>query len=453
MISIFRMSLIFVSFLTCSNALLLLNSSVSSSANNSTKPVLLNNTSNHVENEQNNNVTDYCLSKKTMLERSECIQVLLEAYFGMHIAVSCPSLSLTFSVEECWGCPWNKITPDMVLNDTRSLPLPSSSFSTAKSSCNLANHVSSASYTGFGSLLEVCVNGAALVAIFTLTLTLLGASLKRTSIFGITIPESLYLGLLWVCYGLYIIFSGKAVLYQIKCDNINSSFDTWTSNYCVVITVYAVSLFRCFHLSTHATCNCCESSWVSFIASTFRNRKQRSRKSHLFATCFTLLPVLLIIDFLVEIFKYIEIGEYRSICYLGLSDDYTGYIQLSKIVLDTVCVVIYATKRSKIHWLRVMRYIALLTIFILNITVFGIMFTNHYNPAASTMLIPGLLDAYLAYHFVGCIHVFIVASLGLFEPLRIRLEKTRNCISGKNNGEEYPDQERDGRNSDTYPDL
>ena len=451
MTSILLLHLLFVLFLTCCNSLPLSNSSFLFLPNNSTKSLLVNNdTRDHVENEQNTNVTDYCLGKNTMLERSECIQVLLEAYFGTHIAWTCPSLSLKFSAARCRGCPWNNLDPDMVRRENLSLPLPRSSFGVVERSCNFANLVSLNFQRGHP--LEGYFTAGALIVISTIVITLLGASLsKRISFFGFTIPEAVYLGVLWLFYSGYLVLWIKILEYEIKCDNINSYYSTLVSSYFFGITTHAVSLLRCFRLTPRATCSCFESSWATFIADTFRNRKIRSRWTFALAIFCTLLPVLLLVDFIVEVFGGISTGKQSgdSICSaglpdifvfmwsiemssIGLSDLFKNSIQISKHVLQAACVIVYATRRSQNNCFRISRYVTLGIIFVLNFSIFVIMFTNLYRSREYLSLLPNVLDRHRATNFVEVFHTAIVTFFGLFEPVRIKHEKHRCGIYQSN---------------------
>ena len=57
------------------------------------------------------------------------------------------------------------------------------------------------------------------------------------------------------------------------------------------------------------------------------------------------------------------------------------------------------------------------------------MFPDRYFPGDNTILLRTVVDRHtrIAYNFVDVIHIYIVALLSPREPIRIRLEKTRNC--------------------------
>ncbi len=74
---------------------------------------------------------DKCLKFKTVKERSECLLILLEMYYGSGITVTCPQLHVVLAVYNCTGCPWDK-TPS-ALREKYPLPLPPSFFHEAES--------------------------------------------------------------------------------------------------------------------------------------------------------------------------------------------------------------------------------------------------------------------------------------------------------------------------------
>ncbi len=60
------------------------------------------------------NGLDPCLKKGPLLARQDCLQQVLEAYYGPDFSYTCHGLSLKLAYLNCEGCPWDRINPDIL---------------------------------------------------------------------------------------------------------------------------------------------------------------------------------------------------------------------------------------------------------------------------------------------------------------------------------------------------
>ena len=152
---------------------------------------------------------DICLNGRTFKNKTECLQALLENYYGEYFNIYCPSLPLTLVQCGCKGCTWDrvdasKVDPTVTIKRNRS-----ELFHEASKSCSIANHVKGYiddySYIrkivfGFGTL-------GTLLLFFVTTYYSVPSSPEVVSgnvatKFGVTMPEPVFLLTLWILYHL-----------------------------------------------------------------------------------------------------------------------------------------------------------------------------------------------------------------------------------------------------------
>ncbi len=94
---------------------------------------------------------DPCLQLSTRTARQECLQHLLETYYGDMFTDTCPGLSHILARVECKECPWDRIDPDVLANMSRvEFPLQPKSkfFHDAGQGCRIAEPCSGIQKSG-----------------------------------------------------------------------------------------------------------------------------------------------------------------------------------------------------------------------------------------------------------------------------------------------------------------
>ncbi len=166
---------------------------------------------------------DECLAFRTVKERSECLQILLEMYYGSEITISCPQLPLVLADFNCTGCPWDKTPSSLRKNYT--FPLPRSFFHEVESSCRLADHV--AVHSSLDYVFSYVYKAGILLSLLVLVLSAFGISpgssdgiMPPVKVLDWNIPEYVYLGVLWCLYNIYNILSVRAMDYYVFCESL-----------------------------------------------------------------------------------------------------------------------------------------------------------------------------------------------------------------------------------------
>lgn len=82
-----------------------------------TKPILAQQSNRTSELLLSGNRTDACLEFATVKKIMDCLQRLLECYYGEGFNKYCPDFSETLIAKEviCTGCPWDRVDPEKVI--------------------------------------------------------------------------------------------------------------------------------------------------------------------------------------------------------------------------------------------------------------------------------------------------------------------------------------------------
>lgn len=203
---------------------------------------------------------DSCLQEVTFHGRADCIQPVLETYYGKTFSISCPGFSLTLVQYGCRECPWDRINPEKLPEIGKfKLPLRPKKlfFKSVAKTCNIAKHVEQ--YGTRFPLGYVPMLGIIVSVLFSIISTL-GAfatfgreNSTLVSVFGLGLPEYMYLGFLWLVF---------------LCHSILASIMT--------ITGIARLCFRIL-LCTRSSCSRTERHWEYRYpdACNYRNKKCR----------------------------------------------------------------------------------------------------------------------------------------------------------------------------------
>ena len=84
---------------------------------------------------------DVCLQVSTLKGKAECLQALLENYYGEYFTVGCPSLPLILAERKCKGCAWDRVNASMGSPMIAAELKRSELLHAASASCSIANHV------------------------------------------------------------------------------------------------------------------------------------------------------------------------------------------------------------------------------------------------------------------------------------------------------------------------
>ena len=147
---------------------------------------------------------DVCLDEPTIKGKGECLQALLENYYGEYFTVGCPSFALALARLKCEGCPWDRVNASMVNPVVVAELNRSELFHPASASCSIANHVEQYNeyffirmhvfgYGILGSLVLFLIS-----AYYSVTSSRDIVTRNSATIFGFGIPEPAFLVTLWV---------------------------------------------------------------------------------------------------------------------------------------------------------------------------------------------------------------------------------------------------------------
>ncbi len=362
---------------------------------------------------------DICLDQHTLQGKGECLQALLENYYGTFFTIDCPFLPLILADTKCKGCPWDRVNASMINPVIASELDHSELFHPASRSCSIANHVEKYTYYSY---VWRSVFGYGILGMWILSLVSAYYSVSSSSvielandanIFGFQMPEPLFLLALWLLY------HGGSFLLSVSADYIE--FCTGVADYMLQesarLLFYAIfvmiSLKRC--RAVRFVSNDEEiQSWGRYF-----DRKRRRRLLWNF-----LLGPSVIVFFFGELLAQRSAAEKlfydKSICYAGAKSWPYFSLQLAKIVLEMFVVAIYACGPStKFNWFY-FRYSMLLLSFSVSIALFALVCKGYDAFEITFMMIPRVADAKIALPLTNLVHVMCVSLMGLLEPIRIK---------------------------------
>lgn len=372
---------------------------------------------------------DLCLKKCTYYERAECLQPLMEMYFlryvynqtrsglkrGQFLSALCPNLGMLLAQYECQNCPWNLVDPSSDLS--RAL------FHAAGKECRVVDHVEF--YADIETLRRVWYRASIAVALMILVLSVLGiTSGKQVKVLGKKAPEAAYLGIYWSVFNWCTIVWARTQDYLSHCESLSTILSDSTTRYVAYATVLFVSISRCVKLPSNID-EIRESrsndSWMSLVSEVFANWERKSRRKRALSVVVVILVFLMLTAFGLPLVVSYEVGNRKapSVCSGGGKDYAMGVIQMSKLVLQTLSVVIYALGPQKSRFRSRLRFLGLVSVLLSSFIVFSLTFTKLYKPLGLSTLIPRALDSDIATPFHEVVHAIFIALLGLLEPWRM----------------------------------
>lgn len=366
---------------------------------------------------------DHCLQKPTNFERAECLQPILEMYYGSEMSLSCPNLGLILSHDCCVGCPWNLAEP------SSNMSVAVSSFHKAESSCNIAEHVKI--YANLDSIFGTHITSLSIAALITLGLSVAGfTSREQVTVLGHHVPEAFFLGIHWLALNVCFFLHFRASDFTIFCESMRESWLNRPTLTVLYGTGLYVSVSRCFKMPSNVDAprdDAHHSSWAVFVAETYAQRESKTRRQRILALVAASLPCLVFIVFLVTGAVYFEVGDRTAPgrCSPGYKDYAMGAIQISKIFIETWSILVYAIGGFvNDPFYKRLRKISLEMIIFASLVIFSLNFTPWHRPnSLSSTLFSRVQDRQIAGYFTEVFHAFAIAVLGWLEPYRIEAQE------------------------------
>lgn len=371
---------------------------------------------------------DICLEEFSRHGRAECLQPLLEAYYehgnGGAVTSHCPNLGLLFAGEKCRNCPWDTVAPSSIRKNT--------TFHAAGKECRVADHVQI--YTDKEELFKTYYRASIAVSLIIAALSVLGISSgKQVIVLGHSVHEAVYLGFFWFAFNWCAIVWARTQDFRIYCESLSAIFTDQAARYIAYATVLYVSISRCLHLPSRILQTGTTSSWASFVSEVFVHWSFKPGRERVLASVVSLLTTFVVIVFIVPLFFQYDVGsnEAASLCLAGYRDYVMGAIQVSKLVLQSLSVVVYALGPQRSQCGRIARFAALAIIMVLSFGVLCLTFTDMYKPLGVSALFSRARDSQIAFDFTEAIHAIVVALFGLLEPFRVKSPVSSEGIAGR----------------------
>jgi len=231
--------------------------------------------------------------------------------------------------------------------------------------------------------------------------------------------------LIWIVAEFGLIFLIASQDHIQVCDNITTVLTLQVADGLSYTAILYLTMRRCFFMKATHIPEEYLSSWSSFLWADADELSSPQRKRRIFFRfCYLFVPVLLIIAFALEYFYDPILGEHineESQCLLG-SIRYTnfGFVQYSKLALETLAVFIYAFGPSETQWRFYTRYCFLWLTSILCFIILTLQFDPRvYNKSSVSTTIPRVLDSVVSGRFIELTYAIVITLMGILEPLRI----------------------------------
>ncbi len=363
---------------------------------------------------------DVCLNKPTLKGKGECMQELLESYYGRNFTKTCSSLPLILAEHECKGCPWDLVNTSIVdpvgadkLNRSQLFHQPSAS-------CMIAEHVERYGETRFirSDVFHYGIYGTGLLfyasAYHTVSSTTETVIENGGKILGSKVSEPVFLMYLWLLYhfgnSLVVVSQDYVEFCEGEADKLFQEIAR-LSFYAILLWI---SLKRCRNLIAIGF-NEDAQSWERY----FESAGHRKRKRFLSGV----FEYLLVLSYIGEI-GYLgsaldSLFYNKSICYARAKSWQFFTIQLLKIMLELIAVIVYACGPSRKRGWFYLRYSMLMLTLFGGFFLFVLVVMGHNSVDVTYMMISRVADKKIALPFTNLVHVVCVSLLGLLEPIRI----------------------------------
>lgn len=356
--------------------------------------------------------TDSCFNETSLKAAAECLQTLLEVYYGRSFTRTCPTLPLILADAKCRGCPWDGLNATAANSVSIAADAVNRSelFHHVPDSCRIAQHARLYALSG-GVASRIYFFG-----FFGPILSLVSSAVLASSQRPKIIPYPALVFLSWFMYTIGHILLSIFEDYFLICETMVSSMAYDVTRVISYVGLLYSSVRMCYRLQTgHDDYQ--KRSWESYLKNNMPIRKHRLIANLVCKGGPTLM-------FLVFLFDYIYApgnGIVYSECSIGSRDIRYGLFQYSKLLLEWAAVTLYSFgPPRKSIWFYI-RYI--LFFFLLISSIMGIIAFSCVRELRATfsysMTIGRVLDARIAFTLVEFGHVISVACYGLLEPLRV----------------------------------
>ncbi len=375
-----------------------------------------------------NGQKDACLADKpTFKDKAECLQALVENYYGLNFTAYCPSLSLVLVEWDCRGCPWDRVNPAAITPVLAEGVNRTQLFHRADESCLVAHHVER--YRFYSNVRQQIF----VLGIFGALLLFLVTEFYSPShyehanggvVLGRELSEPSFLLIMWTLYNFCNVTLSASEDYFEFCEAESDKVLQDVANKLGYVVVLVTSLSRCRRLVALQADKKVD-SWQSFI----NHYEKRDASYAIGAFLWYVGPVILLCVYIVELMSWRNTGYEKTLCYAGTKNARSFSMHLSKLLLEMLVVTIYAYGPSIKRPAFYSRYLALAASLGASLVLLGLTFAGYDSTTYSYMMIPRVPDAKLAYLFVQLGHIIYVALLGLFEPVRIGWPPDEQTIS------------------------
>ena len=353
---------------------------------------------------------DICLEENTLKDRSECLQRLLENYFGEYFTVSCSFFPVLLAQHNCSGCPWDRVNATKVHPSiTRGLN-HSQLFHQAEPACSVANRVKEYSDPNRVRII-LLVNGVfATFVVFFITADYSEPSNDRSKfsmsgIHGYRFPEWFVMLGLWLNYHMANYYFTLSEEYSELCVGETAKLTEQVARIVLYVAIFVISVNRCRHFPVAGFVRDMQ-SWENYLKA----------KTRILRFVVDFAPFL-IIGFDIGLIARLSLST--TVCRAGTRDVLFLGFQITKVCLEISTVIIYAFGPSRRRGPFYLRY-SLLSLtflfswFLLLPVIFGLI-----SFEGSFITSPKVTDTKVALPFTNLLHTIYVSLMGLLEPIRI----------------------------------
>ncbi len=408
----------------------------------------------------NGNKTDACFlpSRKAT---AECLQELIESYYGKSFSTYCPEFSNILAESRCRGCPWDRLDPKKINPDIaveyRATTNKTDLFHEPHGNCSASKYVRR--FATYGGIVEYAARWAFLgsIPLFFSTGSIVQSTsdyngLTRPSFLGGKVREWVFMGAVWISFNIGTVLLSISEEYYAYCDLAASNIALVITRYLSYLVLIYYSLRRsrllCFpqtesnrgpqpeiqiatrrsipslNASNETKHNCnSNKSWHTFVwdkEGMPRRKYIRIRKAIatvvVYVSSVAVLTICIFEMYGVRFINYLE--DPCSLCTLSVADTSARVIEIVKLSLEPLVYIVYsvgASTRSRIVYL--IRYIVLALIAWLCVTI--TVLTNSKSlsrPHGLSFLVWGV--PLVTRELTELAHVLAVSIFGLLEPLR-----------------------------------
>ena len=366
----------------------------------------------------NGNRTDYCYAEPFITKRVECLEPLMTLYYGEYLTIACPNLANWIAEEKCEGCPWSKINATAITPADASALDRSQLFEAAQPSCSVSQYLLTIISKKNSQHLSFFGFAVPLFSAMFLAMTNNRTGSPTTPlVFGSKMNEPLLFVSLWV---LFFVGYGLSVAgHEIHsiCEGPFSFTSLLIGDWVNLAIMLWTSWWRCRYLEAPNTPEEVI-SWAAYRRSSLYRKSALWQQRLVDFICWS-APILILLSVLfeprysTESLSVCETGSYRFAAY--------GLTQYSKLVLTLIAIGIYSFGPPSHRILFYARYLFLIIVLVLSISLLFVMRSPIYQPQCFSTLIPHVSDCQIAgpLDAVLIAHSFSIALLGLAEPLRL----------------------------------